>query len=206
MFCLVEPALPNVTTKERTANQLKRLPKATVEELIRPFLLEAIANLDGVAALMERSLLARREQLALQATKTSSKKDKQGIGGRRSAASGADQGKGTESSASGADQKEGPESATSGADKVLPGFGRGTDGPLTGQPCAPTVTEVDPRDFAQVEAIANEEDEGGNQMYRLVEPALPNVTMKERTANQLKRSPKAIVKELKISSGKKDFV
>ena len=87
MFCLVEPALPGVKVKERTANQLKRLPKAVVEELIRPFLLEAINNPDGVAALIERFLLARREQAALQALKTSSNKGRQGIGCTNSAAS-----------------------------------------------------------------------------------------------------------------------
>ena len=67
LYRLVEPALPGVKVKERTATQLKRLPRAIIEELIRPFLLEAIDNPDGVAALIERFLLARREQLALQA-------------------------------------------------------------------------------------------------------------------------------------------
>jgi hypothetical protein len=46
---------------------LERLPKDIIEELIRPFLLEGIDNPEGVAALIERFLLARREQMAFQA-------------------------------------------------------------------------------------------------------------------------------------------
>ena len=90
LYALVEPALPGVKVKERTATQLKRLPKDIIEELIRPFLLQAIDNPDGVAALIERFLLARWELLAFQALKTSSKQNRKGIGGSLSAAGGAD--------------------------------------------------------------------------------------------------------------------
>ena len=75
LFRLVEPALNGFKVKERTAIQLRRLPKDIIEELIRPFLLEAIDNPDVVAALIERFLLARREQMALRAMKTSSKRN-----------------------------------------------------------------------------------------------------------------------------------
>jgi hypothetical protein len=90
LFRLVEPLLQGVKVKERTATQLKRLPRDIVEELIRPFLLEAIDNPEGVAALIERFLLARREITALQALKTTTKRNKQGIGSSSSAAGGAE--------------------------------------------------------------------------------------------------------------------
>ena len=90
LYKLTKPQLPGVKVKERSANQLKRLPQAAVEELLRPFLLEAIDNPDGVAALIDRLLLARREITALQALKTSKAKrgNRAGIGS--TAAAGAD--------------------------------------------------------------------------------------------------------------------
>ena len=51
---------------------------------------QAVDNPDGVAALIERFLLARREQMALQETKTTPKTIKLGIGSSSSAASGAE--------------------------------------------------------------------------------------------------------------------
>ena len=77
-----------------------------------------------------------------------------------------------ESAASGADKSGYPDPAAAGAEakdppgKVLAGFGRSTDGPLAGRRTTPMVMEVDVSEFAQLEALADKEDEDGHQLYQ----------------------------------------
>jgi hypothetical protein len=79
--------------------------------------------------------------------------------------------------------------------KVLAGFGKSTE-VVKGSPALATVTEVDTQSLAKLELIPDEEDEDGHQLFKLVEPMLQGVKVKERTATQLRRLPRDIVEEL----------